>query len=155
MNLALLAPPWLFAALAALLVAAALEDLIRLRISNILCLLVALGAIAAAVIAGPTLGLWQNALVCALLLGIGTFAFGRGWMGGGDVKMLAALGLWTDLGAAPALLAAIGIAGGLAALVSILSRLVIPAEGSWKKRQIPYGVAIAIGAIALFLLQRR
>ena len=59
------------AALAVLLIAAAVEDGIRLRISNITVGLVLVGAIVAAVAVGPAIPLWQN------LVGLPCIAGGR------------------------------------------------------------------------------
>src|SRR5574338_1026317 len=107
MNLITVAPTWLGILLAAALVAAAAEDLVRLRISNITVLVVLAGAIAAMAFGRFPGALWENAVVFAGILAVGTFAFARNWLGGGDVKLLAATGLWVGFAAAPWLLAAI------------------------------------------------
>ena len=149
MNLIVFAPQWLAALLAAALLAGAAEDILRLRISNITVLVVLAGAIAAMAFAGFHGPLWQNALVFAAILAVGTFAFARNWLGGGDVKLLAATGLWVGFAAAPWLLATIFISGGLVAVVYIIIRKLRGLKRSEANR-IPYGVAIAAGA--LFLL---
>ena len=96
MNLAAEAPQWLALIVTVLLVAAAAEDAVRLRISNLIVLLVLVGAIVAVVVAGPELALWKNFVVFLALLAIGTPMFAAGKLGGGDVKLLAAVGLWFD-----------------------------------------------------------
>ena len=93
MNLAAETPQWLALTVAVLLLAAAAEDAVRLRISNVIVLLVLIGAIVAAVVAGPELALWKNFIVFLALLAIGTPMFAAGKLGGGDVKLLAADGL--------------------------------------------------------------
>jgi prepilin peptidase CpaA len=143
------APIWLAALAAAALVAAAVEDMIRLRISNLTVLVVLAGAIAAMAYGGFHGPLWQNALIFVGILVVGTFAFARNWLGGGDVKLLAATGLWVGFEAAPWLLATIFLAGGVVALLFIAVRKFRGKKRSEGNR-IPYGVAIAAGA--LFLL---
>jgi prepilin peptidase CpaA len=111
-NLATEAPQWLALILAILLVVAAAEDAARLRISNVTVLLVLVGAVAAAAVAGPEVGLWQNLVVVLALLAVGMPMFAAGKLGGGDVKLLAAVGLWFDFKGALWMLIAVAIAGG-------------------------------------------
>ena len=122
MNLLAIAPDWLVAVLLALLVLAALEDGWRLRISDWTSGAIALGAFLAIALAGPIAGLWQNFLLFVAVLVIGTGMFARGWMGGGDIKLLAASSLWFDLANGWKLLVSIAVAGGLVALSVILLR---------------------------------
>jgi Flp pilus assembly protein protease CpaA len=68
-NLAAEAPQWLALVLAILLVAAAAEDALRLRISNITVLLVIAAGLAAAIAAGI------DVAVFAALLAVGTPLF--------------------------------------------------------------------------------
>jgi len=156
MNLFASVPIWLVAWLAAALAVAAIEDAVRLRISNVSCLAVFLGAVVAMGLAGFPLALWQNWLVFAVLLILGTFLFASGKVGGGDVKLLAAVGLWVDLRSAVWLLAAVFLAGGLLAIGFIIARLLFRARGGKKKigsKGIPYGLAIVTGAAFVFLAQ--
>ncbi|HEV2596067.1 MAG TPA: prepilin peptidase [Sphingomicrobium sp.] len=155
MNLIVASPNWLTIPLLLLLLAAAIEDAARLKISNLTCGLVFVGALVAMAANGFSFSLWQNVLVCIVILTLGTPAFAAGWLGGGDVKLLASLGLWLDLQAAVGLIAAVFIAGGLLAIVSILGRR----AGIWRRHsnprtaRIPYGIAIAAGAIFIFGVQ--
>jgi len=155
MNLILYSPSWLTIPLAILVLAAAIEDAVRYKISNLTCGLVFLGALVAMGLNGLQLSLWQNAVVCIAILALGTPLFAAGWLGGGDVKLLAALGLWLDVQAAVGLISAVFIAGGLLAMVSIGARR----AGLWRRHlsakdsRIPYGVAIAAGALFLFGIQ--
>ena len=155
MNLAATAPIWLFGLLALTLIAAAVQDMRQLRISNILVLAVATLAIVAMGVVGPSWALWQNGALMVALLAVGTAAFAAGLFGGGDVKMIAALGLWVSLTGAVRLLATIFIAGGILALIFIIVRQLLRKPGSGKvKGQLPYGVAIAAGALLAFQMQR-
>lgn len=154
MNLIVGSPWWLIAFLALALLAAAAEDVVRLRISNVTCASVLLGALIAMVLHGFSWSLWQNLALCVGILLIGLPVFAAGWMGGGDVKLLAALGLWLDLQAALGLLAAVFLAGGLVAILFIGVKRMrgVPRE---KRRsgRVPYGLAIVAGAAFVFSTQ--
>ena len=161
MNLAWFAPQWLALFFAILLVAAAVEDAVRLRISNITVGLVLIGAIVTAFVLGIEPRMWQNVALLVSALVVGTPLFGRGILGGGDVKLLAATFAWFNLSAAPTVLMAVALSGGVLALLVIALR-----SFNWsdKTRQravvlqrrggIPYGVAIAAGALITMALQR-
>ena len=155
MNLASSAPMWLYAILLACLAAGAIEDALRLRISNITCILIVMLAAVAAFVTGPTWGLWQNLAASVALLAIGTGAFAKGWVGGGDVKFLSAVALWLPLKAAITLLVAVFLAGGLIAFAAIVFwQIRRTRSGSLKSRQIAYGLAIATGAALVFHTSR-
>jgi prepilin peptidase CpaA len=153
-NLPTHVPDWLFWALLALLLAAAIQDAMMLKISNYIVGAVLLLGVVAAFVAGPRIGMWENGLVFVLALVIGTFLFGRGWLGGGDVKLFAATGLWFNLGGAAHLLLWTALSGGLLAIIILVSRAV-PWPDAIRSRVrvlqpksgIPYGIAIAAGAI--------
>jgi prepilin peptidase CpaA len=113
--------------------------------------------LAAAIVAmglqGFPLSLWQNVVVFIAVLAVGTAIFATGQMGGGDVKLLACLGLWMSFSAAVWLLASTLIAGGVLALAFIASRPFRkrPAESRrTASKNIPYGLAIAAGACLVF-----
>lgn len=159
MNLPLEAPEWAVWGLIALLVLAALQDSIMLKISNYLVGAVLLLGIAAALLAGPELALWENGVVFAVALTIGTFLFGRGILGGGDVKLFAATVLWFEFEGALRMMMFTAIAGGVLAILIIVSRA-LPWPDSLRSRVrvlqpkagIPYGIAIAAGAIITTLV---
>jgi prepilin peptidase CpaA len=156
MNLLATAPQGLAATLYLLLLLAAIQDGLRLRISDWITGLVAVGAFAALLLDGPISGLWQNILLFAAVLAVGTFMFGRGWMGGGDIKLLAASSLWFNLSDGGRLLGAIAIAGGIEALLIIVVRR-LPWPDSARSKSlllrrrgpIPYGIAIAFGVVLM------
>ena len=161
MNLAAEAPLWLALLFAALLLVAAAQDAMRLRISNVTVLLVIFAASVAAVIAGVQLALWQNLVVFFVLLVAGTPLFAAGKLGGGDVKLLAAVGLWFSIKSAAWMLIAVLLAGGVLALVVLALRAFSWSEAARDravilrpKGGIPYGVAIAAGALIAMALQR-
>lgn len=145
----------LFYGVQALLVAAAIQDVLQLRIANLFSLAVLALYGAWLVATGIEPDVWQNLLVFAIVLAAGTFLFSMGWLGGGDAKLLAAISIWFDASGALALIVSIAVAGGLVALVFILLRRVAqPANIRFVDRPalkprgpIPYGLAIAAGAI--------
>jgi prepilin peptidase CpaA len=155
MNLIVGSPWWLIALLMLALGAAAVEDALRFRISNVTCGAVFGAALVAIAVHGFSPGLWQNAAVFAAILALGTLAFAAGWMGGGDIKLLASVGLWLDLRAVVGLIAAVFIAGGLVAIVYIVARRVVRAARPSTSRHgnVPYGVAVVAGAILIFGMQ--
>jgi prepilin peptidase CpaA len=160
-NLAAQAPAWLALILAILLIAAAAQDCVQLKISNIIVGLVLLGAIAAALIVGPEIALWQNLAILAGLIAIGMPLFATGKLGGGDVKLLAVTGAWFNLAAMPRMLIAVFIAGGVLALLILVLRAFRWSEGARNRivllrphGGIPYGVAIAAGALVTMVLAR-
>jgi prepilin peptidase CpaA len=161
MNLVALAPQWLVLVLVGLLLIAAVEDAIRLRISNLTCLGILAAGLAAMVHAGPERGIWQNVVVLIGLLAVGTAVFAAGKMGGGDIKLLAATGWWFDLQGALLMLSAVLIAGGLLAILVIGLRMarrsLRASDGTGLRKRgrvIPYGVAIAAGAVFSIALAR-
>ena len=156
MNLIAAAPLWLIVALCCAFVAAAAEDAVRLRISNITSISVVTAAIVAGVIAGPSAMVWQNGAVFLIILVLGTAAFAGGLLGGGDVKLFAATGLWFGLKPAIEFVAIVFISGGVIAILYLLARpFRHRISATTKSARIPYGIAIALGGVAMVLLERR
>lgn len=145
----------LLIALYGVLALAASMDVWKLRISNLFPAAIILMFPAWMYACGWGGGLWQNAIVfVATFLG-GLVLFSRGWLGGGDVKLLAAIALWFDFKGAAALYLWIGLGGAVLAVAFILLRRMLPtavtASGNIPslkaKGPIPYGLAIAAGAM--------
>ena len=138
--------------LAAMLIVAAVIDMRTFTISNRLNLAVALGApaywmsIALAPWPGMAVQLAAGGTVFALL----ACAFYVGMMGGGDVKLAAALALWFPPAGTLKFLVFMSLAGGVLTLGILAWHRVQRREG---RPQIPYGVAIAFGGLAI-LTQR-
>jgi prepilin peptidase CpaA len=138
--------------LAAILVIAAVVDVRTFTISNRLNLTVALlapaywASIALAPWPGVAIQLAAGAAVFTLLAG----AFYAGMMGGGDVKLAAALALWFSPAGTVRFLVLMSLAGGVLTLVLVVWHRARKREG---RPQIPYGVAIAFGGLAI-LTQR-
>ena len=145
-------PELLIVALAALLVVAAVVDFRTFTISNRLNLAVA--AAAPLFWWSISLPVWPHAATQAAVA-IGVFgllagAFYAGMMGGGDVKLAAALSLWFSPASTLKFLVIMSIAGGFLTLVLLVAHRARRQEG---RPKIPYGVAIAVGGIAI-LAQR-
>jgi prepilin peptidase CpaA len=148
-------------ALLASLIAAAMSDASSFLIPN--RYVAAVGAAFVLYAMGKPLGVWLHGVEAgALVLAAGVLLFERGILGGGDVKLLAAIALWTGFSDLPLLLLITGLAGGALALahLSPLHRL-MPARTaaaplgedlrSRLRRPVPFGVAIALGGVAIAL----
>lgn len=142
----------LLGCLAALLVVAAVIDMRTFTISNRLNLAVASLApvywLSAALSPWPGIAiqLGAGAIVFAILAG----AFYAGMMGGGDVKLAAALALWFPPGVTVKFLVLMSIGGGILTLGLLAWHRAKRRAG---RPEIPYGVAIAFGGLAI-LAQR-
>lgn len=84
----------------------------------------------------------------AFLIFMGAFAIGA--MGGGDVKLIGALGLWLVPVDFMRMIVWMSIGGGVLTVVMLVRHRIRQSEG---QLEIPYGVAIALAAIPL-LTQR-
>ena len=138
--------------LALLLVVAAVIDVRTFTISNKLNLTVAL--LAPLYWWSAQLPLWPDiGLQVAVAAGVFVLlagAFYAGMMGGGDVKLAAALALWFSIKSTFQFLIYMSIAGGLLTLVVMILHRMKKKPG---KPEIPYGVAIALGGL-IILIQR-
>lgn len=137
------------------LAAAAISDFRAFRISNIYpAIIIALFVVLHAV-AGFSSALLPNALHFLLALAIGMLLFGRGWIGGGDAKLYAAVALWFDWNGAVALVFLTTFSGLLLTIAFVVVRMSGISRNrhsnakpkSKMERRIPYGVAIALGAV--------
>jgi prepilin peptidase CpaA len=149
----------------ALVILGGVRDLVSYRIPNWISLALIAGFVAAAA-AGLAGGVPLSVLGLNLAVGLGALVagvamFALGWIGGGDAKLFAAAGLWLGWPAVGTYLAVTGMAGGglavlLLSLRSPMARPLILAGPAWFARlaepgeNVPYGVAIAIGALAAF-----
>ena len=145
---------------AAVMVVAAFEDFRRLVIPNLLPILLC-AAWPAYFAAAPSLygGLAAIGCAAAVFLG-GALLFARGYLGGGDVKLLSAAALWAGPAGVPTLILLTAVLGGALALFLLMpfggqlatsARMLLgqpavpPARGL--AMPIPYGVAIAGAAM--------
>jgi prepilin peptidase CpaA len=144
-----------------LISAAALSDLASYRIPNRLVAPLAALYPPGALLDPAGLDPWAPA-VAALLLALGFALFAWGKLGGGDAKLLAAVGLWAGLADAPAFLLVTCLAGGALSLAALgpgrLAATYVAARvGALRLHQglaagqVPYGVAIAAGGLSVLL----
>jgi prepilin peptidase CpaA len=130
------------------LVAAAVSDLRSFRIPNALPAILMLLFAAVHGLAGFPVPVWENLLHFLLALIVGMVLFSKGWFGGGDAKLYAAAALWFSWSGAIALLFMTTIAGLILAIGFIAARMMgLRKNVAREDRRIPYGVAIAAGAI--------
>lgn len=146
----------------ALAIVAALKDVTSYTIPNWISLALIVAFFPTALVSGetwPAIGLCLAVGAGGLLLGMGMFA--AGWIGGGDAKLFAASALWIGWPAAVPFMLATGLAGGvltfgILALRSGWLEPVLAGGPAWLRKlgaqggDIPYGVAIAAGALATF-----
>lgn len=147
-----------------LLAVAVANDVASLRIPNFVPLAVALLFLPAALLSPGPID-WVSHLAAAAIsfgVGIGLFAWGK--LGGGDVKLIAAVALWHGLKPLPELVLLIGIVGGIVAILCVLLRwaglgrfLAVRGADLVSLRagaEIPYAVAIAGASVLLFSIPR-
>jgi prepilin peptidase CpaA len=152
-----------------LLLYVAAADIATRLIRNEICLALALLGIAGQS-TGPT-HFVESIVVAALLLFLLIVAFERGWIGGGDVKLLAALALGLPLTGIVQLITVTAYSGAALALVHLMMRR-LPTPGTapagsslirriyaverWRhlrRAPLPYGAAIAFGGVWALLSQ--
>jgi prepilin peptidase CpaA len=138
----------LLAIVVLMVLAAAVWDLRTRTIPNWLNAAIALLAIPFWWASG--MKLWPDVVI---QLGIGValvaafaVAFCLGGMGGGDVKLIGALGLWLPLDAVMALLVIMSLAGGVLTIALLVRHRLAKHR---HQLEIPYGVAIAVGGVWL------
>jgi prepilin peptidase CpaA len=145
----------------ALMAFAAASDLFTMTISNRVSLALAAGFFVLALASGmdmATILVHLGAGVLVLALAFGCFAMG--WVGGGDAKLASAAALWLGFAHLMAYLLYASILGGALTLLLLQFRQwpmpVALAGQSWlmklhaKESGIPYGIALAIGALTIY-----
>jgi prepilin peptidase CpaA len=145
----------------AVMVFAATTDLLTMRIPNWVSVTLAAAFLVAAPLAGLSaydelMHLAAGAVV--LLAAIALYAVGG--FGGGDGKLLASAALWIGFEELVTYLAFVAIAGGILAVAILLYRRVPAVEAfpipDWALKLhkqgtgIPYGIAIAAGALLVY-----
>ena len=88
---------------------------------------------------------------------LGFLLFLRGYIGGGDAKLLAAISIWTGFDGLYAYFLFVAIAGGILALLllgfrwfrlpNLFQRIAWLERLHSEKKHIPYGIAISSGAV--------
>lgn len=140
---------------------AAATDLLTMRIPNWVSVTLAVAFLVAAPLAGLSLYdilMHLAAGTVVLLAAIALYAVGG--FGGGDGKLLAAAALWIGFEGLVTYLAFVSIAGGVLAVAILIYRRVPAVEAlpipDWALKLhkqgtgIPYGIAIAAGALLVY-----
>lgn len=163
MSLVLTTAQWVLLSVYLLTLAwAMVSDARHLMIPNWTCITIAAAYLPAALL-GPV-----DISVIALNYGVGAglflaglYPFYRGLIGGGDLKLLAAAGIWTGWNDLWSYLLLVALLGGALAVIVLIAhrlqkRLSFLEKVEWLKggdgpvKPIPYGIAIGLGAVFLF-----
>jgi len=140
---------------------AASSDLLTMRISNKLVLLLVAGFFIVALAVNLPLQLFAMHVLCALIvLAVGFTLFALRWIGGGDAKLAAATTLWLGFGMTLPYFVYTAILGGaLTLLVLVLRRIPLTpfiARYRWlerlhdSKQGVPYGIAMAAAGLLTY-----
>jgi prepilin peptidase CpaA len=131
-----------------MLLAAAATDLRSRTIPNRLTLAIALTVVPFWLASGlspwPDMAVQVGFALLLFILFAGLFALGA--MGGGDVKLIAALALWLPAASLLPMLFIMSIAGGALTLAMLIRKRLTRSETAL---EIPYGVAIAFAGLWL------
>jgi prepilin peptidase CpaA len=145
----------------ALMAFAASSDLFTMTISNKVSLALAAGflAFALALGMGPA-EIGMHVAAAAVVLVVAFVFFARGWVGGGDAKLAAAVSLWFGFDHLMQYLLDAALLGGVLTFAIINFRLVpLPPrieQWAWlarlheKKGGVPYGIALAAAALLVY-----
>lgn len=145
----------------ALMVFAAISDLLTMTISNRVSIALAALFVVMALACGlPAAEILLHLACGAAMLAVTFFMFARGWIGGGDAKLAAATAIWLGFDHISDYAFSASVLGGLLTLAIIgvrksslpgillarrwIARLLAPDTG------IPYGVALASAGLLLY-----
>jgi prepilin peptidase CpaA len=145
----------------ALMAFAAASDLFTMTISNRISLALAAGFLVLAVLGGMGFyDILSHVGAGATVLVVAFACFAMGWVGGGDAKVAASAALWIGFGHLLNYLVYASLFGGALTLLLLQFRqwpLPYPFSGqAWltrlhaKESGIPYGIALAIGALMIY-----
>lgn len=165
-NLSSLLMVGLTLASAAVMLAASWHDIVARTVPNFLATILALLGLALRFLHGDLPG----GLLAGLLVFIAAaFCWRRGWMGGGDVKLLAAAAIAVPPAAVISFIAAVGLFGGFLAMLYLAARRFVTPPGvarphslparalrveRWRIQRggpLPYACAIAAGGLFILL----
>ena len=145
----------------ALMAFAASSDLLTMTISNRISLILVGGFFVLAVLSGmPIADVGMHVLAALTVLVVTFVFFARGWIGGGDAKLAAAIALWFGFEQLLNYLTLASLLGGVLTLLIMRFRLMplpaLLANQEWAKRLhrmdtgVPYGIALAIAALWVY-----
>jgi prepilin peptidase CpaA len=145
----------------ALMAFAAASDLLTMTIPNRVSLVLVAGFVVLALASGmPPYDMLTHVGAGAAVLVVAFGCFAMGWIGGGDAKVAAAASLWFGFAHLLNYLVCASLFGGALTLLLLQFRqLPLPhalASQEWlsrlhaKESGIPYGIALAIGALMIY-----
>jgi prepilin peptidase CpaA len=145
----------------ALMAFAAASDLFTMTISNRISLALAAGFLVLAVLSGMSVSdILSHVGAGATVLAVAFGCFAMGWVGGGDAKVAATAALWFGFAHLMSYLLYASLFGGALTLLLLQFRqwpLPYALTGqAWllrlhaKESGIPYGIALAIGALMIY-----
>ena len=156
MSLLLLLP---LAVFVTALIYAAISDASSMIISNKICLVVMLAFAASVPLSWAGWGVFgEHMLVGLVFFLVGFVLFAVGGLGGGDAKLMAAIGLFWTWPDAAAFVIYVTLYGGALALFLMIGRNVMPVSVSTNglvakmfatEKKMPYGIALALGAMTV------
>lgn len=150
----------------AILLAAAMHDVIARTVPNWMAITLAVLGIASRILHGSILIGFGAAFAVFMLAAI---CWRRGWLGGGDVKLLGAAALVVPPGDVPGFISAVALAGAVLALIYLIAKRVTAAPAPrrpdrlaaralrverWRIHRggpLPYAFAIAAGFLFIVL----
>jgi prepilin peptidase CpaA len=148
------------------LLAASLHDIIARTVPNWIAAALSVPGLAQHAVDGGLLG---GILAGMIVFVLAALCWRRGWLGGGDVKLLGAAAVAMPANLVPTFIAAVALAGGILALFYLTAKRIIPAPmskrpagliariarvESWRIRRggpLPYACAITAGALFVLL----
>jgi prepilin peptidase CpaA len=119
---------------ATVLLAAAAHDIVARTVPNAMALLLALIGLAARAVDGT---LVSGLVVAAATFLLAAFCWRRGWMGGGDVKLIGAASLAVPPATVLPFITAMSLAGAVLALLYLAGRRLAPMPRSHRPRTLP------------------
>ncbi len=145
----------------ALMAFAASSDLLTMTISNRISLALVGGFFVLVILSGmPLADVGMHVLAALAVLAVTFVFFARGWIGGGDAKLAAAIALWFGFDQLLTYLTLASFLGGVLTLLIMRFRLMplpaLLANQEWAKRLhrmdtgVPYGIALAIAALWVY-----
>ena len=145
----------------ALMAFAACSDLLTMTISNRVSLVLVAGFFVLALVSGMDAAqIGSHAGAALIVLAVAFVCFARGWIGGGDAKLAAAIVLWLGFDQMANYLLLASIFGGVLTLAMLKFRIMpmpaMLARQPWAARLhrldagVPYGIALAAAALMVY-----
>jgi len=142
------------------LILAAISDIKRYIIPNWIVVAILLSYIISAIFM-PIGYIFSGFIVGIVVFSVGSVLFSLGLMGGGDVKLLAAVSLWAGVAHVVAFMLVTSLCGAALGVIMLspLRRLMPPpSEGALRltganRTPMPFGAAIAFGGVFVLALQ--